>query len=198
MKHGRLTSGLGPASINAFILRVTRLRLSRGRSAALPVQQQARVNLGINYHCEFGQQWNEGDDWTIDLDLPVEDGTAVEYKYVIRGPHGDVTWKPGSNYDIPLPEQGPAAWLQTAIAIKDAWDESFRCIQMDTQESESAAMEKALSKLDALVSNAMASEGDPSAPEQLAADAEVAMAAKQALQLLRAIQATESTKMLQP
>lgn len=220
MKHGRLFSGLGPASINAFILRVTRLRLSRGRSAALPVQQQARVNLGINYHCEFGQQvvlvgsserlgnwradsglamqWNEGDDWTIDLDLPVEDGTAVEYKYVIRGPHGDVTWKPGSNYDIPLPEQGPAAWLQTAIAIKDAWDESFRCIQMDTQESESAAMEKALSKLDALVSNAMASEGDPSAPEQLAADAEVAMAAKQALQLLRAIQATESTKMLQP
>ena len=54
----------------------------------------------------------------------------MEYKYVIRGPHGDVTWKPGSNYDIPLPEQGPAAWLQTAIAIKDAWDESFRCIQV--------------------------------------------------------------------
>lgn len=63
--------------------------------------------------------------------------------------------------------------------------------QMDTQESESAAMEKALSKLDALVSNAMTSEGDPSAPEQLAADAKVAMAAKQALQLLRAIQVIE-------
>ena len=58
------------------------------------------------------------------------DGTAVEYKYVIRGPHGDVIWKPGSNYNIPLPEQGPAVWLQTAIAIKDAWDESFRCIQV--------------------------------------------------------------------
>ncbi|CAL5229927.1 g13352 [Coccomyxa viridis] len=219
MRHGGLAGGLGTASIDKFISRVTCPRLSRGRTAALPVQQQARINLGINYHCEFGQQvvvvgsserlgnwqadcglamqWNEGDDWTVDLDLPIEDCTAVEYKYVIRGPHGDVTWKPGSNYDIPLPEQGPAAWLQTAIAIKDAWDESFRCIQMDTQESESIAMEKALSKLDALVTDAMANEQDPSAPEQLAADAEVAVAARQALQLLRAIQASESTRMLQ-
>ena len=54
----------------------------------------------------------------------------MEYKYVIRGPNGDVTWKPGNNYNIPLPEQEPASWLQTAIAIRDAWDESFRCIQV--------------------------------------------------------------------
>lgn len=59
---------------------------------------------------------------------------------------------------------------------------------MDTEESESFAMEKALSKLDALVTSAMANEKDPSAPEQLAADAEVALAAKQALRYLRAIQ----------
>ncbi len=65
---------------------------------------------------------------------------------------------------------------------------------MDTQESESVAMEKALSKLDALVTNAMANEQDPSAPEQLAADAEVALAAKQALQLLRAIQVAFSSR----
>ena len=31
-----------------------------GRTAALPVQQQARINLGINYHCEFGQQVCDG------------------------------------------------------------------------------------------------------------------------------------------
>ena len=55
-------------------------------------------------------------------------------------------------------------------------------------------MEKALSKLDALVTNAMANEQDPSAPEQLAADAEVALAAKQALQLLRAIQVAFSSR----
>ena len=60
--------------------------------------------------------------------------------------------------------------------------------QVDTQESKNAAMEKALSKLDVLVSNAMAIEDDPSAPDRLSADAEVAMAAKQALQLLKAIQ----------
>ena len=27
-----------------------------GRSAVHAIQQQARINLGINYHCEFGQQ----------------------------------------------------------------------------------------------------------------------------------------------
>ena len=60
--------------------------------------------------------------------------------------------------------------------------------QMDTQESESIAMEKALQKLDALVSDAMTIEKDPSSPERLSADIEVAAAAKQALQLLSAIQ----------
>lgn len=59
---------------------------------------------------------------------------------------------------------------------------------MDTQESKSVAMEKALQKLDALVSDAMTIEKEPSSPERLSADIEVAAAAKQALQLLRAIQ----------
>jgi hypothetical protein len=49
-------------------------------------------------------------------------------------------------------------------------------------------MEKALEKLDALVSEAMDLEKDPSAPERLAADIEIAEAAKQALQILRAVQ----------
>ena len=49
-------------------------------------------------------------------------------------------------------------------------------------------MEKTLETLDALVSKAMALEKDPSAPERLAADIEVAAAAKQALQILRAVQ----------
>ena len=49
-------------------------------------------------------------------------------------------------------------------------------------------MEKTLETLDALVSKAMALEKDPSAPERLAADIEVAEAAKQALQILRAVQ----------
>ena len=59
---------------------------------------------------------------------------------------------------------------------------------MDTQESDSIAMEKALQKLDALVSDAMTIEKDLSSPERLSTDIEVAAAAKQALQLLRAIQ----------
>jgi hypothetical protein len=57
-----------------------------------------------------------------------------------------------------------------------------------TQESEAVALEKALEKLDTLVSEAMALERDPSAPERLAADVEVAEAAKQGLQILRAVQ----------
>lgn len=63
---------------------------------------------------------------------------------------------------------------------------------MDTYESESVSMEKALNKLDALVSEAMSIEEDPSARERLAADAEVAAAAKQALQILRAVQVDSS------
>ena len=96
---------------------------------------------------------------------------------------------------MPHIDSGVSSWPNESCRVKHALAGTKADIkvhaQMDTQESESAAMEKALSKLDALVSNAMASEGDPSAPEQLAADAEVAMAAKQALQLFRAIQVTE-------
>jgi hypothetical protein len=61
---------------------------------------------------------------------PCRDGIAVEYKYVIRGPDGNITWKPGDNYNIPTPDRDPANWLRAAIAIKDAWDESFRCIHV--------------------------------------------------------------------
>ena len=49
---------------------------------------------------------------------------------MIRGPDGNITWKPGNNYNIPVPDQDPANWLQAAIAIRDAWDESFRCIHV--------------------------------------------------------------------
>ena len=54
----------------------------------------------------------------------------MEYKYVIRGPDGHVTWKPGSNYNIALPGEGSAEWLQIAVAIRDAWDGTSRCIEV--------------------------------------------------------------------
>ena len=49
-------------------------------------------------------------------------------------------------------------------------------------------MERALNKLDAMVSEAMTIELVPGAPERLAADIEVAAAAKQALGILRVVQ----------
>ena len=55
----------------------------------------------------------------------------MEYKYVIRGPDGHVTWKPGSNYNIALPGEDPK-WLQIAVAIRDAWDGTSRCIEVSS------------------------------------------------------------------
>ena len=43
-----------------YTVKVCQILTSRGicagRSAVHAIQQQARINLGINYHCEFGQQ----------------------------------------------------------------------------------------------------------------------------------------------
>ena len=60
--------------------------------------------------------------------------------------------------------------------------------QIDHHESERISMEQALNKLDAMVSEAMTIEMGPGAPERLAADLEVAAAAKQALEILRTVQ----------
>ena len=61
-------------------------------------------------------------------------------------------------------------------------------MQIDHHESERISMERALNKLDAMVSEAMTIETGPGAPERLAADLEVAAAAKQALEILRVVQ----------
>ena len=60
--------------------------------------------------------------------------------------------------------------------------------QIDHHESERISMEQALNKLDAMVNKAMTIETGPGAPERLAADLEVAAAAKQALEILRLVQ----------
>ena len=54
----------------------------------------------------------------------------MEYKYVIRGPDGHVTWKPGGNYNIALPGEESAEWLQIVMTICDAWDGTSRCIEV--------------------------------------------------------------------
>ena len=61
-------------------------------------------------------------------------------------------------------------------------------MQIDHHESERISMEQALNKLDAMVKEAMTIEMEPGAPERLAADLEVAAAAKQALEILRIVQ----------
>lgn len=56
-------------------------------------------------------------------------------------------------------------------------------------------MERALNKLDAMVGEAMTIELGPGAPERLAADLEVAAAAKQALEILRVVQVVAHLQM---
>ena len=68
----------------------------------------------------------------ISLEDDCRDGIDMEYKYVIRGPDGHVTWNPGSNYNIALQGEGSAEWLQMAVAIRDAWDGASRCIEVSS------------------------------------------------------------------
>jgi len=66
-----------------------------------------------------------------------------EYKYVVRNTDGSVvTWTPGSNFALQLPPgETPGVGMPERVEVNDAWDSSWRQVQVHplTPESCSAA-----------------------------------------------------------
>ncbi|CAL8463313.1 g2847 [Coccomyxa elongata] len=154
-------------------------------------------------------EWSDGDLWSADFDLPLQLGSELEYKYVVRSEDGSVYWKPGCNLCIRIPVNEAESWFPGSIAVRDAWDDSSRYIEQvgvreagDEQELVSLSMERALRELDTVITQAFGmqeSGSDPVAPELLAADRAVAAAARHAIALTKALKGTSAPlKTLKP
>ncbi len=57
-------------------------------------------------------------------------GSELEYKYVVRSEDGSVYWKPGCNLCIRIPVNEAESWFPGSIAVRDAWDDSSRYIEV--------------------------------------------------------------------
>jgi len=68
--------------------------------------------------------WNEGDLWTVTVDLPAN--SSIQYKYAImRHGNEDVEWMPGTNFTI---RADPSQAMQGGgLVQKDVWGEANKC-----------------------------------------------------------------------
>jgi hypothetical protein len=186
-------------------------------------KQAVRVSFRLPYRCEFGQnvsiagsisplggwnvgqcldmRWTDGDVWQAELEVPALGSLGeCEYKYVVRNTDGSVvTWTPGSNFALQLPPgETPGVGMPERVEVNDAWDSSWRQVQV--RRKEVAAEEtrqnasklalrtaevdnaEALEELRATVESATALLGsvDAASPEALEADRAVLQAVQKA------------------
>lgn len=171
-----------------------------------------------NWSVENGKRmhWTDGDVWQVDLEVNAGPEVELEYKYVVRSEDGGALyWKPGDNCQIKVP-----VWLreEKAIAegvmVRDAWDGSLQDIELEvtgleftrqefTEEQERAAVESAVDRALTELTQAMSSstnmqqhKQDPTAPEVLQADRLVAAAARKAVAMHRALEASRTMQQL--
>lgn len=170
--------------------------------------------------------WSDGDVWKADLEFELDHGSAIEYKYVVVGADGaSADWKPGANISLLLPEiDASVSSLQQprvrAVKIMDTWDGSSRGVEYEVEEggqllssalaeaglpvdSEISgvflAMQNAIAELDEKMTRTLEvveSLEDPGAKEAVAGDKEVATAARKALSLAKAVDASREAKAL--
>lgn len=68
--------------------------------------------------------WNEGDLWTVTVDLPAD--SSIQYKYAItRHGNEDVEWMPGTNFSIQA-DPSAASQGRTQVA-QDVWGRKSEC-----------------------------------------------------------------------
>lgn len=168
-----------------------------------------------NWSVENGKRmhWTDGDVWQVDFEVSAGPEVQLEYKYVVRSQEGALYWKPGDNCQIKVP-----VWLkeEKAIAegvrVRDAWDGSIQDIELEvtgfhrqqfTEEEERAAVESAVDRALTELTQAMSSsvsvqqsKQDPTAPEVLQADRLVAAAARKAVAMHRALEASRTMQQL--
>lgn len=153
--------------------------------------------------------WTDGDVWEVEFEVSAGPQVDMEYKYVVRNSDGGVLcWKPGSNYQLKVPvlieEQQAVA---EEVLVKDAWDGSIQDVKLETtgclshhftEEEEMAAVQSAMDRALEGLSQAMSTSTDmqdklkdPTAPEVLQADRLVAAAARKAIAMHRALNASQ-------
>jgi hypothetical protein len=64
----------------------------------------------------------------------------IEYKYVVVNQDGNVgCWKPGGNYRVTLPLQASGAKVPKRVKVADAWDDSFKKVDVEEAETTGAS-----------------------------------------------------------
>ncbi|GLC34563.1 hypothetical protein PLESTB_001247900 [Pleodorina starrii] len=121
-----------------------------------------RLNFKIPYRVHFGQslglvgsgdslgnwdpkrtvqmKWTDGDWWTVELTVSSGSSLDLEYKYVVVNADGNIgLWKPGSNYRVTLPLSSGGTKAPRRVKVADAWDDSFKKVDIEEAEVSSAA-----------------------------------------------------------
>lgn len=100
-------------------------------------QPLVKVKFVLQKKCKFGQQfavvgddpqfgiwspkealpleWSEGDVWTTEVDVPI--GKQIEYKFILKGKLGEITWQPGPNQVFDTLEVVPS------MVVSSIWEE---------------------------------------------------------------------------
>jgi len=182
-------------------------RCSFGQEIAIVGSGESLGNWDV--HQAKPMHWTDGDVWEVEFEVSAGPQVDMEYKYVVRNSDGGVLcWKPGSNYQLKVPvlieEQQAVA---EEVLVKDAWDGSIQDVKLETtgclshhftEEEEMAAVQSAMDRALEGLSQAMSTSTDmqdklkdPTAPEVLQADRLVAAAARKAIAMHRALNASQ-------
>eukprot|EP00252_Welwitschia_mirabilis_P016935 TRINITY_DN37692_c0_g1_i1.p1 TRINITY_DN37692_c0_g1~~TRINITY_DN37692_c0_g1_i1.p1 ORF type:complete len:222 (-),score=66.62 TRINITY_DN37692_c0_g1_i1:38-673(-) len=95
-----------------------------------------KVKFLLQRRCNFGQQfsitgshphlgswdpkaaipleWSEGDIWSVEMNIPA--GKKIEYKFILKGKNGEITWQPGSNRIF------EASTYETSLIVSSKWE----------------------------------------------------------------------------
>uniref|UniRef100_A0A0C9QWK9 TSA: Wollemia nobilis Ref_Wollemi_Transcript_3976_1719 transcribed RNA sequence n=1 Tax=Wollemia nobilis TaxID=56998 RepID=A0A0C9QWK9_9CONI len=128
-----------------------------------------KVKFVLPKKCKFGQQfcvvgddpqfgtwepkvaipleWSEGDVWTTEVDVPV--GKQIEYKFILKGKLGEISWQPGQNQVFETSESVPS------MVVSSPWEKE----EEGTCEDEKKVNEILDSKLEDISVNATSGQG---------------------------------------
>ncbi|KAH7657113.1 Alpha-amylase protein [Dioscorea alata] len=63
-------------------------------------------------------EWSNGHIWTVELDIPV--GTSIQFKFILRGVSGEISWQPGPDRCLQTRET-----MKTMVVWED-WEDAHK------------------------------------------------------------------------